>query len=470
MSGGIFVCYRKNHLNGRRGTALAVEAFIDRLRNHFGSGKVFADTDLIAGDDFPPVLRGWLGNSEVVLVFVHDEWLADVVERRDDDKKEDWVRSEVRTALETGKHVVPVLLDRASLPTELDLITKELPDLADFGNKQFWRIPFGEWEQRGGELIRLLEGRVASKEVPAPERPDPAHVRSTWPPAIGALLGLVGPWALVRLLVPDVELRSIWLVALAAALVFPLLIPLGTLSIVYAIRRRLDESDRHLAKLSHDQKTNITVGLFVAGMGIIVLFISNLVPWQVQLVVLAVIVWFTVLEGDRWLRDRRLGDLWPYVRLAAHPAAVRGALAHVERFMEERRPLLTMLQREQVEFVLGQVEWAVDRLHDLRALSWWAWLRRSSPWLPAVHLLLLAAVVGSAVAALAENGVEHAGLLGGAVAAALLCYFVTVDRAYRLQRWRRKVVAEAAPDEVEKLRLVLAEISIPPAAQEESAE
>ncbi|WP_167976466.1 hypothetical protein, partial [Lentzea indica] len=58
----------------------------------------------------------------------------------------------------------------------------------------------------------------------------------------------------------------------------------------------------------------------------------------------------------------------------------------------------------------------------------------------------------------------------GAVVAALLCYLATVDRAYRLQRWRRQVVAEAAPAEVERLRAVLAEISIPPAAPEETAE
>jgi hypothetical protein len=467
MSGGIFVCYRKNHLEGRRGHALAVEAFIERLRTHFGAEKILADTGLIAGDHFPSRLRGWLRSSEVVLVFVHQEWLDDLVERKEED---DWVRWEVRTALEMGLHVIPVLLDKASLPRAHELDAEGFADVAEFGDQQYWRIPFGEWAQAGGELIRLLEGRVATEELPAPERPDPARPRSAWPLAVAALLGVAAPWALVRLLVPDVDLRPVWLVALAVALVFPLLLPLVTLSIVYAARVRLDDSDKHLAAMAHDQKTNVIVGLFVAGMGIIVLFSGNLVPWQGQLLLLAVIVGFTVVEGDRWLRDRRNSTLWPYVRLAPHPASVRGALAHVERFMKDHRPLLTMAEREQVEFVLGQVEWAEDRLRDLGTLSWWAWLRRSSVWLPAVHLLLLAAVIGSAAFAIVEGGWAHAGLLAGAVIAALLCCFATVDRAHRLQRWRRQVVADAAPAEVDRLRSVLAEISIPPAAPQENTE
>ncbi|MDX3656329.1 TIR domain-containing protein [Streptomyces sp. ID05-26A] len=468
MSGGIFVCYRKNHLSGRRGTALAVEAFIERLRTHFGSEKIRADTEMIGGDHFPTVLREWLRGSEVVLVFVHQEWLDDLVERRNE--KGDWVRWEVRTALELGLHVIPVLLDKATLPTERALKKKRFPDVAELGNQQFRRIPFGEWQVAGAELIRLLEGRVATEEPPAPQRPDPARPRGLWPVAVAALLGLAAPWSLVQLLVPGVESRQVWLTALALAMVFPLLIPLGTVAAVNVIRARLDKSDEHLAQLAHDQKTNITVGLFVAAMGFIVLFISNLVSWHWQLLAMAVIVGFAITAGDRWLRDRRKGDFWPYTSLAPNPASVRGALAHAERFMKDHQPLLTKRQREQVEFVFGQVEWAVDQLRALAALSRWAWLRRSVVWLPAVHVLFVAAVAGSAAGALVEGARGYTGLLAGALVAALLCHFVTVDLAYRLQRWRRKVVADAAPAEVDRLRKVLAEISIPPAAPEETTE
>ncbi|GGM79738.1 hypothetical protein GCM10011609_14400 [Lentzea pudingi] len=462
MSGGIFICYRKNHLSGRRGTALAVEAFIERLRTHFGSEKIRADTEMTGGDHFPTVLEEWLRGSEVVLVFVHQEWLDDLVERRDDEG--DWVRLEVRTALELGLHVIPVLLDKATLPTERMLEEKGFLDVAELGNQQFRRIPFGEWQVAGAELIRLLEGRVATEPPPAPQRPDPARPRSPWPVIVAALLGLAAPLALVQ----GVEPRQVWLIALALALVFPLLIPLATVAVVHAGRKRLDESDKHLAELSHDKKTNATVGLFVAAMGVIVLFISNLVSWHWQLLAMAVIVGFAITSGDRWLRDRRKGDFWPYESLAPNPASVRGALAHAERFMKEHQPLLTKKQREQVEFVFGQVEWAVDRLRELAALSRWAWLRRSAVWLPAVHVLFVAAVIGSAAGALVEGAWGYTGLLAGAVVAALLCHFFTVDLAYRLQRWRRKVVADAAPAEVDRLRKVLAEISIPPAAPEET--
>ncbi|NKE63094.1 TIR domain-containing protein, partial [Lentzea sp. PSKA42] len=402
MSGGIFVSYRKNYKGGRRSHAQAVEAFIERLRAHFGPDKVHADTGLEAGEHYPSALRGWLENdTEVLLVFVHREWFVDLRARK---AEKDWVRYEVRKGLEKGLYVLPVLLDRATLPSKDRLLKAEFDDIAELGTRQYWRIDFGDWQRGGAELIRLLEGRVSGEALPAPERPDPARPRGIWPMAAAALFGLAAPWLLVRLLVPEVDLRHVWLVALAMALVLPLIIPLGTVAVVHAARARLDESDKHLAQLAHDQKTNVTVGLFVAGMGIIVLFVSNLLPWQGQLLVLAVIVGFTVIEGDRWLRDRRNSDLWPYVRLVPHPASVRGALAHVERFMKAHRPLLTRAQREQVEFVLGQVEWAVDRLHELRALPRWTWLRRSTAWLPALHVLLVAAVIGSAVSAVVEGG------------------------------------------------------------------
>lgn len=464
MSGGIFVSYRKNHKKGRRGHAPAVDAFVDRLRTHFGPEKIYADTGLEAGDHYPSTIDGWLTKCEVLLVFVHQEWLADLVERKDE---LDWVRREIKTALDARRLVVPVLLDKAKLPTKDELIAEGFEDIAQLGTRQYLPIAFGEWKYAGDELLGLLENRVAKDELPVPHRPDPARPRSSLPAVLAGLVGLVAPWLLVGLLVPE-EFRQVWLVALAVAMVLPLLIPLGTVAVVYAIRVRLDESDKHLAAMAHDQKVNITVGLFVAAMGIIVLFVSNLLPWQGQLLVLAVIVGFAVVEGDRWLRDQRGNPLWPYVRLSPHPASVRGALAHAGRFMKEHRPLLTRSEREQVEFVLGQVEWAVARLGVLNALSRWAWLRRSVVWLPAVHVLLVAVVIGSAAGALAEGAWGYAGLLAGAVVAALLCHFFTVDLAYRLQRWRRKVVADAAPAEVDRLREVLAEISIPPAAPEET--
>ncbi|MDX8145471.1 TIR domain-containing protein [Lentzea sp. BCCO 10_0061] len=467
MSGGIFVSYRKNHKNGRRGHAPAVDAFVERLRTHFGRAKVYADTGLSAGEHYPSTIDGWLDKCEVLLVFVHQEWLADLVERKDE---LDWVRREIKAALDGRRHVVPVLLDKATMPSKDRLIAEGFDDIAQLGTRQYLPIAFGEWKYAGDELIGLLENRVATEELPTPLRLDPVRSRSAWPVVATALFGLVAPWLSVRLLVPEAELWQVWLVALALALVFPLVIPLGTVAFVYAARVRLDESDKHLAEMAHDQKVNITVGLFVAAMGIITLFVGDHVPWQGKLLVLAVIVGFTVIEGDWWLRDRRNNPLWPYVRLAPHPASVRGALAHVERFMKDHRPLLTRSQREQVEFVLDQVEWAVDRLHDLCALSRWAWLRRSVVWLPALHVLLVAAVIGSAVAALVEGGWGHAGLLVGAVVAAVLCHLFTVDRAYRLQRWRRQVVADAAPAEVARLRAVLVEISIPPAASQETTE
>ncbi|ANZ38301.1 hypothetical protein BBK82_21765 [Lentzea guizhouensis] len=464
MSGGIFVSYRKNHKGGRRGHALVVDAFIERLRAHFGAEKVYADTGLVAGDHYPTMLRSWLADCEVMLVFIHDEWLADLVERKDD---RDWVRYEIRKALERGIYVLPVLLDKATLPKKDDL-KEDFPDIEELGNQQYWPINFGKWQYSGGELIRLLEGRVARDELPVPHRPDPVAPRSVVPVVLAALLGLAAPWPLVHLLVAEAELRPVLLVALALALVFPLVLPLATVAVVHAGRRRLDESDKHLAALAHDQKVNATVGLFVAGMGAFVLFISNLVSWQWQLLAVAVIVGFAVLEGDRWMRDQRNGERWPYPRLAPNPAAVRGALAHVERFMSERRPLLTRAQREQVEFALAQVEWAVDRLAELCALSRWDWWRRSAVWLPAVHLLLLASVVGCAVGAVVEGAGSYTWLLVAAVVAAVACHLVTVDRAHRLQRWRRRVVVDATPAEVERLRKVLAEISIPPAARQET--
>ncbi|KOV81061.1 TIR domain-containing protein [Nocardia sp. NRRL S-836] len=461
MSGGIFVSYRKMHNGERRVHAQTIEAIVDRLRRHFGAEKVLVDMDLKAGDHYPSRLRGWLRDCEVVLVIIHREWLADLRARRGE--QWDWARWEAETALAMGLHVVPVLLDNARLPGKDTLIAEGFPDLAELSTRQRHQIGFGEW-QKLAELFRALEVRVATAPPPVPERPEPVRRNGFWPLA-AVVTGLGVPWLAARLLVPDEQVRLAVLVALAIALNLLLVVPLGVVAFTHLARRRLDESDQRLAEISHDVKTNITVGLVVAGLGITVLLGSRLLPWQAVLPVLAVVVWLIVMEGHRWLHDRR-GELWPYARLVPSPAAIRGALAHVRRFTAGR-DLLTRVERDQVGFVLGQVEWARQRLIDLNRLGRWEWLRRSASLLPALHLLVLAAVIGSAAGAVVEGaGPDLWVVLAVSVVVAALCHLGAVELAFRRQHWCRAVVIDTTPAEADHLRDVLARISIPPARQE----
>src|SRR5688572_14604229 len=114
----IFISYRRDD------SIDAAGRLYDRLSDHFGKDNVFLDVDAIpVGVDFRRHLQDAVGECDVLLAVIGHAWLdarrADGSRRLDDPA--DFVRIEIRTALERGIPVIPVLVGRATMPAGRDL-------------------------------------------------------------------------------------------------------------------------------------------------------------------------------------------------------------------------------------------------------------------------------------------------------------------------------------------------------------
>jgi formylglycine-generating enzyme required for sulfatase activity len=117
-TGKIFISYRRSESPK---DALLV---FKHLQAEFGLTQVFMDVDGIRpGDDFIEVLERQLDDCTVLLALIGPDWLHarnEHGERKLDDEH-DFVRLEIRTALDRKLRVVPLLLDGAPMPRKVDL-------------------------------------------------------------------------------------------------------------------------------------------------------------------------------------------------------------------------------------------------------------------------------------------------------------------------------------------------------------
>jgi hypothetical protein len=128
----IFISYRRED-------ALQIAARLEHsLTGQFGPHLVFRDaTSTVAGDDFPAVLAERSRTCRIMLALIGPRWqtvahttgplvgyprLADPA---------DWVRQEIRTALDHQRRVIPVLLDGTHMPAAEWLRSCGLAELAD---------------------------------------------------------------------------------------------------------------------------------------------------------------------------------------------------------------------------------------------------------------------------------------------------------------------------------------------------
>ena len=96
--GGIFVNYR------REDTAQAAGRLADRLRERFGSERVFIDVESIGlGLEFAEVITKAVGSCDLLFALIGKEWLtaADDEGRRRLDDEHDWVRLEIEVVVPT---------------------------------------------------------------------------------------------------------------------------------------------------------------------------------------------------------------------------------------------------------------------------------------------------------------------------------------------------------------------------------
>jgi CheY-like chemotaxis protein len=114
----VFLSYR------REDSQHITERIADRLVAQFGKGSIFKDVDSITpGADFRRALHEAIGQCKVVLAVIGPRWLGitDASGRRRLEDENDFVRKEIEGGLARGIPVIPVLVDRATMPAAADL-------------------------------------------------------------------------------------------------------------------------------------------------------------------------------------------------------------------------------------------------------------------------------------------------------------------------------------------------------------
>jgi hypothetical protein len=120
MSGQIFISYRREE------SRWSARSLHDRLGAHFDRKQIFMDIDAIAlGEDFVKAIEIMVAKCDVLIAVIGANWLTSKDDQgvRRLDNPEDFVRTEIATALKRGIRVIPVLVDDALVPR-----ATELPD------------------------------------------------------------------------------------------------------------------------------------------------------------------------------------------------------------------------------------------------------------------------------------------------------------------------------------------------------
>lgn len=173
--GRIFISYRREE------TAFPAGWLFDKLADHFGSAQVYKDVDSIElGDDFVEVIATAVGSCDVLLALIGDEWLTTTDEhgRRRLDNPEDFVRLEIEAALSRKVRVIPILVDRARMPS-----SEELPaSLARLARRQALALSPNRFDADTKRLLLVLERTLAEEALGTGggrERTDPRRHPAT---------------------------------------------------------------------------------------------------------------------------------------------------------------------------------------------------------------------------------------------------------------------------------------------------
>ncbi|GLY30931.1 toll/interleukin-1 receptor domain-containing protein [Kineosporia sp. NBRC 101731] len=129
----------------------------------FGPDQVFrASRTMQMGESFPERIRLGVTNASVLLAVIGPRWL----EQREGglrriDEPGDWVRREIRLALENGLLIVPVLVDGVR-----PLSPDELPDdIRAIADRQYIRLSHKEADSDIGLLVERLRQRVPGLQM-----------------------------------------------------------------------------------------------------------------------------------------------------------------------------------------------------------------------------------------------------------------------------------------------------------------
>ena len=122
----VFVSYR---YGDNEYAVVQVVRYLDSFMSSrlLNSSKVFYDKDEVdAGGSISTTIREAIKECEVVIVIIGRQWLSmtDNEGQRKIDNDQDYTRLELEAAFEMDKHVIPVLIESATVPSR-----EELPQL-----------------------------------------------------------------------------------------------------------------------------------------------------------------------------------------------------------------------------------------------------------------------------------------------------------------------------------------------------
>jgi TIR domain len=179
-TGGVFVNYRRDD------TGWAANIVADALRRRLGATEVFLDNRSIRlGQAFPKVLEEGLRRSAVLVVLIGPRWdVGPPADRLADPA--DWVRREIVLAEAQGSTIVPVLVDRTTMP-DAHVLPADLRFLRDQQAAQLRQHDDRDPETFADRIAALLpDARRTAPPVDGVERTRPALdelLRFLLPPA-----------------------------------------------------------------------------------------------------------------------------------------------------------------------------------------------------------------------------------------------------------------------------------------------
>jgi hypothetical protein len=165
---GIFISYR------RADSISATGRLHEYLVNAFGNENVFKDVeDIPPGVDFRDHLRNSIAACNIVIVMIGNRWVSitDAEGNRRLFQEDDWVRTEVATALSNqDTTVIPVLIEGAQPPQANDL-PEDLKELAYRNAFQLRNDPdFPGDAQKLIEFLRPHMGDIPQRKPPEPTK------------------------------------------------------------------------------------------------------------------------------------------------------------------------------------------------------------------------------------------------------------------------------------------------------------
>jgi septum formation protein len=145
----IFICYR------REDSQTIANYLKVKLESSFPR-QVFLDTSsLPSGSRWPNEIQAALERAQIVLVLIGEKWLTchnPVDGRRRLDEDQDWVRLELKTAIQKNKTLIPILISPVRMPAETSLPE----DIRGLTRYQAFNLDQNRLDTDGDQLIRDL--------------------------------------------------------------------------------------------------------------------------------------------------------------------------------------------------------------------------------------------------------------------------------------------------------------------------